>query len=89
MQARSLRPQHGFCEGKSRLFLGKGDIERAKDTSRKMRVFTVILGASFGLLMVCMAPFYPHFYNVSNEIRSMATGLIIVFGLIMPDTLTC
>lgn len=64
--------------------LGKGDIERAKDTSRKMRVFTVILGASFGLLMVCMAPFYPHFYNVSNEIRSMATGLIIVFGLIMP-----
>ncbi|MBR5349337.1 MAG: MATE family efflux transporter [Lachnospiraceae bacterium] len=64
--------------------LGKGEIERAKDTSRKMRAFTVFLGASFGLLLLCTAPFYPLLYNASDEIRKMATGIIIVFGLAMP-----
>lgn len=64
--------------------LGKGDIERAKDTSRKMRAFTVFLGASFGLLMLCVAPFYPLLYNASDEIRNMATSFIIVYALVMP-----
>lgn len=64
--------------------LGKGDIARAKDTSRKMRAFTVFLGASFGLLMLCVAPFYPLLYNASDEIRKMATSFIIVYALIMP-----
>ncbi len=64
--------------------LGKGDIERAKDTSRKMRAFTVFLGASFGLLMLCAAPFYPLLYNASDEIRNMATSFIIVYALVMP-----
>lgn len=64
--------------------LGKGDIARAKDTSRKMRAFTVFLGASFGLLMLVAAPFYPLLYNASDEIRSMATKFIIVFALTMP-----
>ncbi len=64
--------------------LGSGDIEKAKDTARKMRAFTVACGVVFGVLMIGIAPFFPLFYNTEASIRALATKLIIVYGAFMP-----
>ncbi|MBQ3967631.1 MAG: MATE family efflux transporter [Lachnospiraceae bacterium] len=64
--------------------LGSGDVEKAKSTAAKMRIFTVMLGAAFGALMIAVSPFFPKLYNTSDEIRYMATQFIIVYGVLMP-----
>ena len=64
--------------------LGSGDIDKAKDTARKMRVFTVALGTAFGLLMIAASPFFPMLYNTSAEVKHLATGLIFIYGAFMP-----
>jgi len=64
--------------------LGSGDIKKAKGDALKLRVFTTFCGTVFGLLMLVVSPFFPLLYNTSNDIRSMATSLIIINGLLMP-----
>lgn len=64
--------------------LGSGDIDKAKDHARKMRAFTVALGVLFGLLMIAAAPFFPKMYNTTEDVRSMATSFILVYGGLMP-----
>lgn len=64
--------------------LGSGDIDKAKDTARKMRAFTVALGTAFGLLMIAASPFFPMLYNTSAEVKHLATGLIFIYGAFMP-----
>lgn len=64
--------------------LGSGDIEKAKDDAKKLRAFTVGCGTVFGILMILISPVFPLFYNTSDEIRQMASELIIIFGALMP-----
>ena len=64
--------------------LGNGEIDRAIDDSRKLRAFTVACGIVFGLLMLLISPFFPKFYNTTDEVRSMASRLILISGLLMP-----
>ena len=64
--------------------LGAGRLETAKDYSAKLTFFTVALCTVTGLLQICAAPFFPHIYNTEPEVRSLATGLIIISGLFSP-----
>ncbi len=64
--------------------LGSGDIEKAKDSSLKMRVFTVGCGIAFGSLMLAISPFFPMFYKTTEDVRHMATQFIIVYAVLMP-----
>ncbi|MBR5422269.1 MAG: MATE family efflux transporter [Lachnospiraceae bacterium] len=64
--------------------LGSGNIKKARDDARKMIAFSVACGAFFGLLMMLAAPFFPLLYKTSDEIRHMATLLILISGLLMP-----
>ncbi len=64
--------------------LGSGDMEKAKDHAKKMRAFTVGCGIVFGILMILISPVFPLFYNTTDEIRHMASELIIIFGALMP-----
>ena len=64
--------------------LGSGDIENAKDTARKMRAFTVALGTAFGIIMIAVSPVFPLFYNTSDDVRHMATLIIIIYGVLTP-----
>ncbi len=64
--------------------LGSGDIDKAKDSSRKMRVFTVGCGILFGSVMLAAAPFFPLFYKTTDDVRHMATQFIIVYAALMP-----
>ena len=64
--------------------LGAGDTERAVDSARKLTFFSVFSCVIIGGLLALVAPFFPMIYNVSTEIRSLATSLIIVMAVTMP-----
>ncbi|MCR4618198.1 MAG: MATE family efflux transporter [Lachnospiraceae bacterium] len=64
--------------------LGSGDIDKAKDTARKMRAFTVAFGVAFGVIMLAVAPIFPKLYNTTDDVKSMATGFIMIYGALMP-----
>ncbi len=64
--------------------LGSGDIDKAKDHARKMRAFTVACGTLFGLIMVGTAYFFPLMYNTTEEVRHLATAVLIFQGIMMP-----
>ena len=64
--------------------LGAGRLETAKDYSVKLTFFTIVLCTGTGLLQVCAAPFFPHIYNTTADVRYMATGIIVISGLFSP-----
>ena len=64
--------------------LGAGDIEGAKDHGLKMRDLTVFFALVCGLLMAALSPFFPRLYNVTDDVRHLATILIFLSGIVMP-----
>lgn len=64
--------------------LGSGEIEEAKGDARKLIAFTVVLGTVFGILMLIISPFFPMLYDVSVEVRELATKFIIIYAAMMP-----
>lgn len=64
--------------------LGSGDIEKAKDHAAKLRLFTTLCGLTFGILMVLISGLFPELYNTTDEIKTLASQLIIVNGILMP-----
>ena len=64
--------------------LGAGDVEGAKDHGLKMRDLTVFFAMICGLLMAAMSPFFPRLYNVTGDVRHLATILILLSGIVMP-----
>lgn len=64
--------------------LGAGKIEEAKDTDRKLIVFALLSCFAVGLLLALIAPLFPHIYEATKEVRSMATGFILIAAMCMP-----
>ena len=64
--------------------LGAGQIETAKDYGLKMRALTVFFGAVCGLIMMLLSPVFPLAYKTTEEVRSLATILIFISGIVMP-----
>ncbi len=64
--------------------LGSGDIKKAREESIKLVAFTVFWGVLFGIIQICLSPFFPKLYNTSAEVRDMASRFIVVFGCLMP-----
>lgn len=64
--------------------LGAGDLKRAVETDRKMIFFSVVCCMGLGILMLFLAPAFPNIYNTSDEVQSLATGLIRVSSMFMP-----
>ena len=64
--------------------LGAGEIETAKDYARKMRALTVFFAAVCGVIMMILSPFFPLAYKTTDEVRSLATILIFISGIVMP-----
>jgi putative MATE family efflux protein len=64
--------------------LGAGEIEKAKDTDRKMIFFSVVLSTGIMLIYIAMSFFYPSLYNTTDAVRSLARYMMIVAALIMP-----
>lgn len=64
--------------------LGSGDPERARDTDRKLLVFSVLATAVMGGLLVLCSPFIPRIYNTEAAVRALAAKLMTVAGCTMP-----
>ena len=64
--------------------LGAGEIERAKDTDRKIIAFSCVLCLFIGGAMAAFAPLFTSIYNVTNEAKQLAATFIIIYALMMP-----
>lgn len=64
--------------------LGNNEMEKAVDSARKLRFFTVSVCLITGGLLILCAPLFPRLYNTSESVRHMATRFIMVQGGFMP-----
>lgn len=58
--------------------------EEVRDSSRKLIAISVASGVVFGLLTIVLSGVFPHIYNTTDTVRSLATQLIMVVALFMP-----
>lgn len=64
--------------------LGAGKLEEARETDRKIIIFSVFISSFVGLLMVAVSPFFPRIYNTTDAARAIAASLLLVQGISMP-----
>ena len=64
--------------------LGAGKMEEAKDTDRKMIVFSVMCCTGVALVMLVIAPLFPQLYNTNPASRELAKYFIMVTAVFMP-----
>ena len=64
--------------------LGAGQMEEAKDTDRKLIVFSVLSCFVLGGLMVALAPLFPRLYNTSDQVKELAVRLLWIAAGCMP-----
>lgn len=64
--------------------LGAGEFEQAKDEDRKMMAFSVACATGIGALLALSAPLFPQIYNTGNDVRHLATYMMIVSAATMP-----
>ena len=64
--------------------LGAGEIERAKDTDRKLIVFSFLAHVGIGALAFALAGVIPQIYNVEVEVRQLTTQLLMIAALSLP-----
>lgn len=60
--------------------LGRNELEKAKENAYNMFAFAVVLAVIFGVLILGASFVTPNLYNVSNEIKILATNMIRVQG---------
>lgn len=64
--------------------LGANDMDGAKDTVRKLIVFGVAVNAVMGLLLIICAPLIPMIYNTEENVRGLATAMLMISGAFLP-----
>ena len=64
--------------------LGAGQIEEAKETDRKIIAFSCVLCTAIGFIMAVMSPLFTVFYNVTEDVKTLAAVMIVVYAVMMP-----
>ena len=64
--------------------LGAGEMERAKDTNTKLTAFSVLCCFVIGGILAATSGVYPLLYNTTEEVRHIATSLILITSIVMP-----
>lgn len=64
--------------------LGAGKEKEAKDTDRKMIVFSVLISLGVSVILVGASALFPQIYNTTGEIRYLASRFILVYALAAP-----
>lgn len=65
--------------------LGAGtEVQAVKDANRKLLALNVTLGVIFGGVLAAIALPFPMFYNTSDDIRHLATRLILIVAFMKP-----
>lgn len=58
--------------------------EKVRDANRKLIAVSVASSVVFGLLMASVSGAFPHIYNTTQEVRLLASRLILISALVMP-----
>ena len=64
--------------------LGAGKIEEAKDSAYKMIAFSIFGASCMGVLQIAISPFFPMIYETSDNVRHIATFIIIASACAAP-----
>lgn len=64
--------------------LGAGKTGEARSTVRKLMAFSVLLSAGVACVMALFAGVFPRIYRTQQDIRTLATSLILVAAVFMP-----
>lgn len=64
--------------------LGAGRTEEARDTDRKLIVFTELSCLLFGGLMAALSGIFPQIYKTEPQIRELASKFILINAALMP-----
>ncbi len=64
--------------------LGANEVQKAKQTAWRLIAFTVVSTVAISCIMAACAPFIPKIYNTEENVRHMATQLLIVVAIVMP-----
>ena len=62
---------------------GRGS-EEIRDYNRKLLAFSVVSGGFFGGIMAMFSGLFPMLYNTTDDIRHLATALILICSVMMP-----
>lgn len=69
--------------------LGAGEVEKAKDTARKMIALVFFLSLFIGGAYAAASAFFPNIYNTTDGVRSLASSFIIVGAIFTPLSAIC
>ena len=69
--------------------LGANEFEEAKQSVWRIMFFSVVSAFVMGVLMCVSAPLFPAIYNTTDEVRSIAAGLLRIVGLAAPIHAFC
>ena len=69
--------------------LGAGELERAVDEGRKLIFFAVALCVAVGAVMAVLAPIIPQIYNTTDNVKHIASELLLVSATMMPFNAFC
>ena len=64
--------------------LGAGDFDGAREWARKMIAFSMMLSLITVVLMLALSGIFPYAYNTDQEVRDLASGFIVIYGLTAP-----
>jgi putative MATE family efflux protein len=64
--------------------LGTGDMEKAKDTCRKLMALSTLVGVVVGIGVSVIAPMIANMYNTEQAVKSLATDFLRITALAMP-----
>lgn len=64
--------------------LGAGKVEKAKEDDKKLIAFSVFCGCTIACVMIISSFFFPKIYNTEENVRSLASYMMIISGLTMP-----
>lgn len=64
--------------------LGAGEIEKARDTDRKMIAFSIAGASCIALIMIGLSSVFPLLYKTTDSVRSLSAFMIVVSSCAMP-----
>lgn len=64
--------------------LGAGKMDEARDTDRKIIVFSIFISTILGVLMASISGLFPQIYNTNDIVKRIATILILTQAVCLP-----
>ncbi|MBE5782795.1 MAG: MATE family efflux transporter [Clostridiales bacterium] len=64
--------------------LGANEFNKAKDSVKKIMAFSVASALLTTLLLLVLSPLFPRMYNTTEEVRQIASGLLMIVAFAAP-----